>query len=189
MYQSGARFALPRSSITVETTMDRHYASTDETFFEDADTLDVVEAVLSADTKAYERMDDEIHFAASITYCDIHGVFVARDDTPSLALNLIFDLKAPRLRRGDIASLLALLNEALWLGHFELASDDHALSWRMVVPLIGRDTPEPAEVAAILAAGIEACERFYPAFNFLLWAGKTPEEAAQAALFETAGEA
>jgi hypothetical protein len=44
-------------------------------------------------------------------------------------------------------------------------------------------------VAAILAAGVEACERFYPAFNFLLWAGKTPEEAAQAALFETAGEA
>jgi hypothetical protein len=75
------------------------------------------------------------------------------------------------------------------LGHFELSSDDNALSWRAVVPLIGRDTPEPAEVAAILAAGVEACERFYPAFNFLLWAGKTPEEAAQAALFETAGEA
>jgi hypothetical protein len=169
--------------------MDSQFSSLDDTYFEDADALDVVEAVLSADSKAYERLDDEVHFAAAITYCDLHGVFVAREDAPSLALNLIFDLKAPRLRRGDIASLLSLLNEALWLGHFELASDDNALSWRMVVPLIGRDTPEPAEVAAILAAGVEACERFYPAFNFLLWAGKTPEEAAQAALFETAGEA
>jgi hypothetical protein len=169
--------------------MDSQFSHLDEPFFDDADALDVVEAVLSADSKAYERLDEEVHFAASIAYCDLHGVFVSREDAPSLALSLIFDLKAPRLRRGDIASLLSLLNEALWLGHFELGSDDHALSWRMVVPLIGRDTPEPAEVAAILAAGVDACERFYPAFNFLLWAGKTPEEAAQAALFETAGEA
>jgi hypothetical protein len=169
--------------------MDRQFTLRDEDFFEDADTLDTVEAVLAADSKAYESLDEEIHFAASMTYCDLHGIFIAREDAPSLALSLIFDLKAPRMRRGDIASLLALLNEALWLGHFELSSDDNALSWRAVVPLIGRDTPEPAEVAAILAAGVEACERFYPAFNFLLWAGKTPEEAAQAALFETAGEA
>ena len=145
--------------------MDRQYTQMDESFFEDADTLDVVEAVLSTDTTAYERLYEEIHFAASITYFDLHGVFVAREDAPSLALSLIFDLKAPRLRRGDIASLLSLLNEALWLGHFELSSDDNALSWRMVVPLIGRDIPEPAEVAAVLAAGVEACERFYPAFN------------------------
>jgi hypothetical protein len=169
--------------------MDAQYTQIDENYFENADTLDVVEAVLSADSKAYERLDEEVHFSASITYCDLHGIFVAREDVPSLALSLIFDLKAPRLRRGDITSLLALLNEALWLGHFEVASDDNALSWRMVVPLIGRDLPEPAEVAAILAAGVDACERFYPAFNFLLWAGKTPQEAAQAALFETAGEA
>lgn len=169
--------------------MDRQYTQIDENYFEDADTLDVVEAVLSADSKAYERLDEEVHFAASITYCDLHGIFIVREDAPSLGLSLIFDLKAPRLRRGDIASLLALLNEALWLGHFELSSDDNSLSWRMVVPLIGRELPESAEVAAILAAGVDACERFYPAFNFLLWAGKSPEEAAQAALFETAGEA
>jgi hypothetical protein len=169
--------------------MDRQFTLHDEDIFDDADTLDTVEAVLTSDSKAYERLDDEIHFAASMTYCDLHGLFLAREDAPSLALSLIFDLKTPRMRRGDMASLLVLLNEALWLGHFELSSDDNTLSWRAVLPLIGRDTPEPAEVAAILAAGVEACERFYPAFNFLLWAGKTPEEAAQAALFETAGEA
>jgi hypothetical protein len=170
--------------------MDRPHSSFDDDIsFEDADTLDTIEAVLSSDNRPYERMDDEIHFAAGISYCDLHGIFSAREDVPSVTLSLIFDLKAPRMRRGDVASLLALLNEAIWLGHFEMGSDDNALSWRIVVPLIGRDGPGPGEVAAILAAGVEACERFYPAFNFLLWAGKTPEEAAQAAMFETAGEA
>ena len=33
------------------------------------------------------------------------------------------------------------------------------------------------------------CERFYPAFQFVLWGGKTPEEALAAAMLETVGEA
>ena len=36
---------------------------------------------------------------------------------------------------------------------------------------------------------IEECERFYPVFQFVLWAGKTPQEAISAALIETQGEA
>jgi hypothetical protein len=33
------------------------------------------------------------------------------------------------------------------------------------------------------------CERFYPAFQFVTWGGKSPEEAMAAALVETVGEA
>ena len=38
-------------------------------------------------------------------------------------------------------------------------------------------------------AAREAGDRFYPAFQYLVWGGKSVEEAAQAAMFETAGEA
>ena len=41
----------------------------------------------------------------------------------------------------------------------------------------------------MLAAAREAGERFYPAFHFLVWGGKSAQEAAAAAMFETAGEA
>ncbi|MGH6959444.1 MAG: YbjN domain-containing protein, partial [Dongiaceae bacterium] len=33
------------------------------------------------------------------------------------------------------------------------------------------------------------CERFFPAFQFVLWGGKSPEEALAAAMLETVGEA
>ena len=33
------------------------------------------------------------------------------------------------------------------------------------------------------------CERFYPAFQFVIWGGKDPAEAMMAALLETEGEA
>jgi hypothetical protein len=44
-------------------------------------------------------------------------------------------------------------------------------------------------VAAILAAALDAADQFLPAFNFVVWAGKSPEEAVNAVLFETHREA
>ncbi|MBV8614258.1 MAG: hypothetical protein JOY66_10870, partial [Acetobacteraceae bacterium] len=36
---------------------------------------------------------------------------------------------------------------------------------------------------------ITECERFFPAFQFVLWGGKTPREALEAAMLECVGEA
>ena len=36
---------------------------------------------------------------------------------------------------------------------------------------------------------ISECERFFPAFQFVLWGGKPPAEALQAAMLECVGEA
>ena len=36
---------------------------------------------------------------------------------------------------------------------------------------------------------VTSCERFYQAFQFVLWAGKSAREALDAAMFETSGQA
>jgi hypothetical protein len=36
---------------------------------------------------------------------------------------------------------------------------------------------------------VEACERYYQAFQFILWAGKSAPDALAGTLFETVGEA
>lgn len=41
----------------------------------------------------------------------------------------------------------------------------------------------------MLAAALDAADRFQPAFHFLIMGGMKSEDAAQAALFETVGEA
>ena len=41
----------------------------------------------------------------------------------------------------------------------------------------------------MLVGAIHACERYYPAFQFVVWAGKTASEAMSAAMFDTEGEA
>lgn len=160
-----------------------------EEFFETGETLDSIEAVLVSQNRPFERLEQEIHFSASTSYTEMHGHFSIRDDKTSCALSYIFEQKVPNGRRADVHALICILNETMWLGHYEINSLEENIVWRHTISLIGRQEPEPQELAAIMAAGAEACERFYPAFNFLLWAGKSPQQAAQAALFETLGEA
>jgi hypothetical protein len=169
--------------------MNRPFETLDDGPFEEADLLDTVEAVLVSEQRPHERVDNEVHFAAPTPWCNLHGLVAVQDDMPAFTVQFVFELKAPQQRRNDINALVALLNEACWLGHFEVGGDEVPISWRYTAPLIGRPDPEPAEIAAIIASGVDVCGKFYPAFNFLLWAGKSPQEAAEAAMFETMGEA
>jgi hypothetical protein len=41
----------------------------------------------------------------------------------------------------------------------------------------------------MLEAAAEVCERYYEAFQYVVWAGKSAQDALSDALFETAGEA
>ena len=41
----------------------------------------------------------------------------------------------------------------------------------------------------MLACALDACERYFTAFQFVVWAGKGAREALDAAMFDTSGEA
>ena len=45
------------------------------------------------------------------------------------------------------------------------------------------------EMEDLVETAIIECERFYPAFQYVVWAGKDPGEAIEAAMVETVGEA
>ena len=87
---------------------------------------------------------------------------------------------------------IGLVNEQLWLGHFELWSSSGILLYRQAT-LVDRDDEDAAlslEAAQLLVeTAIDECERFYPVFQFVLWGGKSPREAIAAALIDTQGEA
>jgi hypothetical protein len=51
----------------------------------------------------------------------------------------------------------------------------------------GNPSIEPLEDLVDIA--LNECERFFPAFQFVLWGGKSPREALDAAMLEPVGEA
>jgi hypothetical protein len=111
-----------------------------------------------------------------------------REDLEALHLACAFDFKASKLRLADIYKLMALINEQLWLGHFDLWKEDGLLLYRHGLLLAGADT-HVGQCEALLKAALEACERYYQSFQFVLWAGKSPEDALAATLLQTQGQA
>jgi hypothetical protein len=61
--------------------------------------------------------------------------------------------------------------------------------FRHALVLSGGVTASGRQCEALLSCALDACERYFPAFQFVVWAGKDAREALDAAMFETAGEA
>jgi len=107
----------------------------------------------------------------------------------AMHLACAFDLKAPARCRGELIELVTMINEQLWIGHFDFWNKDGLIMFREALMLAGGGTPSDAQCEALLAAAVDACERYFPAFQFVAWAGKKARESLEATLFETSGEA
>jgi hypothetical protein len=153
--------------------------------------MDLVEAVIASDDRfSAERADDgDVQFCFKGTWSDAAGYFSYRHELPALIFTLGFDLQADAATMTPAARLAALINENLWLGHFDVWSDDGSIIFRHSAPMIGRDEISPGEVQALLAAALDAADRFYPAFKYVVEGGVSPDEAVAAAMFEVVGQA
>ena len=154
------------------------------------DPLDVVERVLSAENLSFERTEDgDIAFALSGDWKDYELWFAWRPDSECLQLCLSIDLRAAADRRASALVLINLINQRVWLGHFEIWPDEGEVVFRHALTLPDAERPSTAQTASMIDAAVEAADRFYPAFDFLISGGKSPEEAMTSCMFETAGQA
>ena len=152
--------------------------------------MDVVEQTLLAADWACERSEEGmIHCASMTKWGEFGGMFAWRDEPASLNFSLTLDLRAPNAKQSAISELLRKINERLWLGHFDYWNEDGVAVFRHTITMLDRLAPDPGEVSAVLTAALEAADQFLPAFNFVVWAGKSAEEAVAAVVFETHGEA
>lgn len=163
----------------------------DDEVVSSGDPLETVEAVIGADDRfSCERAEDgDVHFSFKCSSGETVGYFSMRHELPALLFTLGFDIQAPVSRRAEAVRLAGLINENLWLGHFDVWSDDGTIIFRHAMPMIGREEISVGEVHAMLAAALDAAERFQPAFQFLILGGMSAEDASAASLFETLGEA
>lgn len=152
--------------------------------------LDKIEQLATSQDWPFDRSSvDEISLSVSGKWADYHVSFTWRDDLEGLHLACTFDMKVPDQRRGEVARLVARVNEHLWLGHFDLWTDEGVLLFRYGLLLAGGARLTDGQCDAMLKLGLETSERYFPSFQYVVWAGKTAEEAMEAALFETVGEA
>ncbi len=98
-------------------------------------------------------------------------------------------MKVPKARRAAVFELLAVINERLWLGHFDLTSNDYSPAFRQGALLRGAGGASVEQIEDLVDIAVSECERFYPAFQLVVWGGKPAEEAIAAAMIDPLGEA
>lgn len=151
--------------------------------------IDLLEAIATAQNWPFDRSaEDELSLAVTGSWCDYDLSFTWRDDLNGLHLACAFDLKFSKAKVTEVHALLARINEQLWLGHFDIWKDEGAVLFRHGL-LLGQGDASPEQCEMLLSLAVEACERYYPAFQFVLWAGQSADDALKACMFETHGTA
>jgi hypothetical protein len=152
--------------------------------------VDVVERLAANHDWSFARSsEDEVTLVVGGQWAEYQVSFTWMCDIEALHLACAFELKVPERRRSDVLELVTRINEQLWIGHFDLWVNDGLAMFRHSLVLTGGIVASDAQCEALLGAALDACERYYQAFQFVLWAGKSASEAIDATLFETSGRA
>ncbi len=152
--------------------------------------LDVVERMANKNDWMFERRNDqEMAVQVPGRWCDYNLYFGWQDAVNAVLFTCAFDLRVPDHRLAPVYHLLALINEKIWLGHFTVWGGEGQPMFRHALPLRGVRQPSLEQIEDLVDAAVVECERFYPAFQYVVWAGKPAPEAIEAAMIETVGEA
>jgi len=133
--------------------------------------------------------DRELTVQVPGRWCDYSLYFAWNADIAAMHFTCAFDLRVPAGRRAQVHELLALINEKMWLGHFGMWDDEGLPMFRHALLLRGLREASSEQMEDLVDTAIIECDRFYPAFQYVVWGGKTAADAISASLIETVGEA
>lgn len=149
--------------------------------------LNVFERLSVAENYDFERISEtEILLSAPGLWCD-YDISLAWDQTTEqVKLFLVFEGRIPGGRTDEICRLMSLINERLPAGHFDFWSKNSALVYRNTLSLSGGARLQTEQAMDMIAQSLDAASRGYPASQYVIWAGKSPEDALTAALVDIA---
>jgi hypothetical protein len=152
--------------------------------------LDAVEELVTTNDWPFQRTsEDELLVEIAGRWCDYKLFFVWQEEFEALQFCCRVEAKVPKNRRPDVYALLAAMNERMWIGHFDIVADEEMPMFRHTVLTRGLSAVPPEQIEDVVEAAVVECERFYPAFQMVIWGGKTAEEAIAAAILDPVGEA
>jgi len=157
---------------------------------EHIDPIDMIETLARASDMEAERVDDtEVHVCLTGSWRDVSLWFSWREEMQVLQVGAPLEMRVPDARSAEVFKLLALVNERLWIGHFDLWGEDGGIVYRNGAVLSEGQGMAPGQAEILLRGAMDAFEQFYPAFNYVIWGGKTAKEALAACILEPAGTA
>ena len=165
-------------------------AAAAEQFFETPNPLDRVERLAERRHWPLDRTsEDEVIMSVSGGWCDLTLSLSWRDDLECLQAACAFDMKVPEARQTEVMRLICLVNAQLMQGHFDFWAQGGTILFRDTLVLSGGAEANDAQCDSMIRSGLDNCQRYYPAIQFVIWAGQSAEQAIANAMLDTHGEA
>ena len=152
--------------------------------------LDLVEEIVAANDWNFERlMADELVADVGGRWAEYSLMFGWREDMQIMQFGCACELRYGDERRSALHEMLALVNDQMPIGHFVLDPDSSLLVFRHASLMRGQRNASVEQLEDLVEVALSECDRFYPAFQYMLWGGKSASDAVAASLLEPVGRA
>ena len=98
-----------------------------------------------------------------------------------------FDLKFPSSKSRAINELLAIINEKLWIGHFDITSKNGIPAYRHTLFESNESEMLHIQLEKLVNIAVYECEKYCPAFQLVLFEDSSPQEALKLCTIDTIG--
>lgn len=157
---------------------------------DDIHPIDIVENLAARHDWEFDRVtDDQIAMAVEGQWRTYSLTLAWSEQDETLRLICTFEMEPPLEKMGALYEVLNRCNDMVWTGAFTYWSEQKLMVWRYGLCLAGGQIAGSEQIDRLIAAAVTAAERFYPAFQLVAWADKTPIEAMRVAIAEAYGRA
>ena len=152
--------------------------------------LDTIEEMVVDNSWPHNRVNENILYVEiSGQWCDYFLSLAWSQDSNLLQYACTYNMNVPRDKHDYLYNLINKINCDLCFGHFELWSDDGWIIYRNSFSANNDKNVEEDQILQIFSHSIFECDKYYPAFQFLIFEGKSPKEAIAASMLKTIGDA
>ena len=152
--------------------------------------IDIVEDVIHSKKWNFSRAaEHELVAELASNMCQYRLYFSWSKQIRAINFTVTFDLKFPKTKSGQIYELLSRINEKLWIGHFDVTTKNGIPAFRHTVLEPDENEILYNQLEDLVDIAVYECEKYYPAFQLVLFDNSPPQEALDLCAIETVGNA
>ncbi len=152
--------------------------------------IDIVEEVIYEKKWSFSRADEyELVADISSKWCQYRLYFTWSENIKAISFTITFDLKFPQSKIINAYELIGLINEKLWLGHFDITSKNGIPAFRHTILSNSDSDFLHKKLENLVDIAIYECEKYYPSFQQVLFDEVDPKKSLLFTNFEVLGSA
>jgi hypothetical protein len=152
--------------------------------------IDIVESLAEHRAWEFDRVaDDQIAMAVQGQWRSYSITLAWSGGDETLRLICTFEMEPPAARLPALYETLNAVNDQCWAGAFTFWAAQKLMVWRYGLVLSGEQVASAEQIDTLINAAVMSAERYYPAFQLVVWGERSPADALQVAIAEAYGRA